>query len=58
MIAILSASCGFMLPVATPPNAIAYSSGLVRMPQMLRAGLGLNIIGITVIVSWIWWGVA
>lgn len=55
MVAILSASCGFMLPVATPPNAIAYSSGHVRMPQMLRAGLGLNALGITVIVCWISW---
>lgn len=52
MVAILSASCGFMLPVATPPNAIAYSSGHVRMPQMIRAGLGLNLLGITVIVLW------
>ncbi len=58
MVAVLSASCGFMLPVATPPNAIAYSSGHVRMPQMIRAGLGLNLLGITVIVSWIGWTVA
>ncbi len=58
MIAILSASCGFMLPVATPPNAIAYSSGHVRMPEMLRAGLGLNVMGISVIVCWMWWAAA
>lgn len=58
MIAILSASCGFMLPVATPPNAIAYSSGHVRMPDMLRAGLGLNVMGIGVIVCWMWWAAA
>lgn len=58
MIAILSASCGFMLPVATPPNAIAYSSGHVHMPDMLRAGLGLNVMGIGVIVCWMWWAAA
>lgn len=58
MIAILSASCGFMLPVATPPNAIAYSSGYVRIPDMLRAGLGLNVMGIGVIVCWMWWAAA
>jgi sodium-dependent dicarboxylate transporter 2/3/5 len=47
-----------MLPVATPPNAIAYSSGYVRMPDMLRAGLGLNVMGIGVIVCWMWWAAA
>jgi sodium-dependent dicarboxylate transporter 2/3/5 len=39
----LSASCAFMLPVATPPNAIVYSSGFVPQKSMMRAGLLLNI---------------
>ncbi|GAA5522588.1 DASS family sodium-coupled anion symporter [Aliifodinibius salicampi] len=37
------ASCAFMLPVATPPNAIVYGSGVMNIPQMVRAGLVLNL---------------
>jgi sodium-dependent dicarboxylate transporter 2/3/5 len=40
----LSASCAFMLPIATGPNAVAYGTGLVTMPQMMRAGFVLNIV--------------
>lgn len=47
--AALAASCAFMLPAATPPNAVVYSSGLITVPQMIRAGLMLNLIGIVVI---------
>tara|TARA_Y100000588_G_C14052984_1_gene838071 strand:- start:242 stop:892 length:651 start_codon:yes stop_codon:yes gene_type:complete len=47
--AALAASCAFMLPVATPPNAIIYSSGYIRIPEMIRAGLALNIIGIVIL---------
>ena len=41
--AALAASCGFMLPVATPPNAIVYASGRIPMSRMIRAGLVLNL---------------
>ena len=40
----LAASCAFMLPVATPPNAIIYSSNRINIPEMVKAGVSLNII--------------
>lgn len=48
--AAIAASCAFMLPVATPPNAIIYGSGKVSIPQMAKAGILLNII-VSVILS-------
>ncbi len=39
----LAASCAFMLPVATPPNAIVFGTGRVRQREMMRAGLALNL---------------
>lgn len=47
--ATLSASCAFMLPVATPPNAIVFGTGAIRMNDMVRAGLLLNLIGVVLI---------
>ncbi len=47
--AAISASCAFMLPVATPPNAIVFGGGHITVPQMARAGLGLNLIGVLLI---------
>ena len=48
----LAATCAFMLPVATPPNAIAYGSGYITIAQMVKAGVWLNIIGIVLITIW------
>lgn len=53
----LGASCAFMLPVATPPNAIAYGTGMVRQRDMIKAGFVLNIlciIFISLIAYWFW----
>lgn len=49
--AAVAASCAFMLPVATPPNAIVYGSGLVRLPQMARAGFFVNLLMVAVITG-------
>jgi len=48
--ATLAASCAFMMPVATPPNAIAYASGYLSMKHMIRAGIWLNSISFIIIL--------
>ena len=45
----LAASCAFMLPVATPPNAIVYGSEKFTIAQMMKAGLYFNILGILIV---------
>ena len=47
--ATIAASCAFMLPVATPPNAIVYGSGMLPIRHMVRSGMVLNLAGIIVI---------
>ena len=49
----LAASCAFMLPVATPPNAIVFSSRRVTIPQMARTGIWLNLLATVVIVLFV-----
>ncbi|MEM6771086.1 MAG: SLC13 family permease, partial [Bacteroidota bacterium] len=47
--ATLAATCAFMLPVATPPNAVVFGSGYLQIPDMVRAGFRMNIISILII---------
>jgi sodium-dependent dicarboxylate transporter 2/3/5 len=48
--ATLGASVGFMLPISTPPNAIAYSSGHVPISAMMKHGVALDVVSFVVIV--------
>ena len=47
--AALAATCAFMLPVGTPPNAIVYATGYVKITEMVRGGLVLNVVGVILI---------
>tara|TARA_R110002073_G_scaffold276424_1_gene440296 strand:- start:275 stop:550 length:276 start_codon:yes stop_codon:yes gene_type:complete len=48
--ATLSASCAFMLPVATPPNAVVFGSNYLKISDMVKVGFLLNIISIIIIL--------
>jgi solute carrier family 13 (sodium-dependent dicarboxylate transporter), member 2/3/5 len=51
----LAASAAFMMPVATPPNAIVFASGFVSIPQMIRAGIWLNLMTVLLVTSTALW---
>ena len=51
----VAASFAFMLPVATPPNAVVFGSGLVPMREMIRHGFALNLIGILLLTLFCYW---
>lgn len=46
----MASSCAFMLPMATPPNAIVFASGYVKVPQMARVGVVLNLISVSLLI--------
>jgi len=50
----LAASCAFMMPISTPPNAVVYSSGYISVKQMMRAGIWMNVMAAVVIVLFAW----
>ncbi len=47
----IAASCAFMMPISTPPNAIVFASGRIKMMDMMRAGFILNIVSIILLVA-------
>ena len=47
----LAASCAFMMPVATPPNAIVFGTGRLHIGDMVKAGFWLNILGVVIITG-------
>jgi len=51
--ATVACSFGFMLPVSTPPNAIVYATGRVRIAEMVRYGLALDAVGILLVSGWV-----
>lgn len=61
--AAVAASCAFMLPVATPPNAVVFGSGYLRIPDMAKAGFALNLTGMILVTIGIYflvplvWGI-
>lgn len=52
--AALAASCAFMLPVATPPNAVVFGSGYLKMSDMVRTGFVLNVISVVIIALYLY----
>lgn len=53
--AVLAASCGFMLPIATPPNTIVFASRQITFGQMARAGVAIDVLAALVLVPVLWW---
>lgn len=51
----IAASCAFMLPVATPPNAVVFGSGYLRIPDMMRTGIAMNLISVLIISLFIYY---
>ena len=51
----LAASCAFMLPVATPPNAMVFATGRVPQRQMIRVGLVLNLCCSLLLATLVYW---
>jgi len=52
--ATLAASCAFMLPVATPPNAVVFGSGYLKIPDMVKTGIWMNIISILLLTMMVY----
>ena len=53
--ATIAASCAFMLPVATPPNAVVFGSGFLKINDMVKTGIILNIISIIIVSLYVYY---
>jgi sodium-dependent dicarboxylate transporter 2/3/5 len=53
--ATVAASCAFMLPVATPPNAVVFGAGYLRIPDMVRVGIWMNVISIGLLTLFVYY---
>jgi sodium-dependent dicarboxylate transporter 2/3/5 len=53
--ATVAASCAFMLPVATPPNAVVFGSGYLRIPEMVKAGIWMNLTSIALLTLFVYY---
>ena len=52
--ATVAATCAFMLPVATPPNAVVFGSGYLRIPDMVRVGIWMNLLSIILLTLFVY----
>jgi sodium-dependent dicarboxylate transporter 2/3/5 len=52
----IAASCAFMFPMSTPPNAIVFASGYIRIPQMAKAGIFLNLAAVGLVTLFCYFG--
>lgn len=50
----VAASCAFMLPVATPPNAVVFGSGYLRIPDMVKTGIWMNLISVLILTAMVY----
>lgn len=55
--ATIASSCDFALPAGTPPNAIVFGSGYIRLPRMARIGFSLDLAAALLAALWCWWAV-